>query len=84
MKKHKILTATMLALCIGAMPLQVLPCSAPVVTVAEDSETPETIEYNGMTFEIQKKTVEKLVMVSYNTDNLREGEMVGLPLMLIT
>ncbi len=79
MKKHKILTAAVLALCIGAMPLQVLPCSVPAVTVAEDSETPETIEYNGMTFEIQKKTVEKLVMVSCNTDNLREGEMVGLP-----
>ena len=81
MKKHKILTAAVLALCMSAMPLQVLPCSMPAVTaIAENAETAETIEYNGMTFEIQKKTVEKLVMVSCNTDNLREGEMVGVPL----
>ncbi|MBR7085538.1 MAG: hypothetical protein IKI37_10250, partial [Oscillospiraceae bacterium] len=82
MKKHKILTAAVLALCIGAMPLQVLPCSVPVVTVAEDSETPETIEYNGMTFEVRdKKTVNELVLVSYNEqydENEKRGSYIYL------
>ncbi|MBR1592578.1 MAG: leucine-rich repeat protein [Ruminococcus sp.] len=80
MKKRRILTAAVFALCIGAVPIQALPCSVPAVTaIAENAETAETIEYNGMTFEIQKRTVKQLVMISYNIDDLEEGSMAGMP-----
>ena len=37
MKKHKILTATVLVLCMGAVPIQAIPCSVPVI--AANAET---------------------------------------------
>ena len=61
MKKHKILTAAVLALCIGAVPIQALPCSVPVITA-----NAETIEYNGMTFEPREERTDELILVSYD------------------
>ena len=75
MKKHKILTAAVLALCIGALPIQALPCSVPVVTA--NAET-ETIEYNGMTFEPREERTDELILVSYDgtEENLTIPETV--------
>ena len=61
MKKYKILTAAVLALCISALPIQALPCPVPVITA-----NAETIEYNGMTFEPREERTDELILISYD------------------
>ena len=66
MKKHKILTAAVLALCIGALPIQALPCPVPAITA--NAETSDTIEYNGMTFETREGKSDELILTSYSEE----------------
>ena len=62
MKKFRTLTMA-IALCIGMIPIQALPCSVPAITA--NAETSDTIEYNGMSFKVHENT-DELTLISYN------------------
>ena len=77
MKKNKILTAVMLSVCMGILPIQALPCSMPDITA--NAEFSEEIEYNGITFAVRPRNENELAVISYNgnDENLVIPETVG-------
>ena len=74
MKKFRTLTAA-IALCMGMIPIQALPCSVPEITA--NAETSDTIEYNGMSFKVHENT-DELTLISYsgNEENLTIPETI--------
>ena len=78
MKKHRILTAILLSMCMGALPIQVLLCPMPVAAY-QFLGYPEKITYNDMIFAVlQNGRSNQLILLDYsgNEENLTIPETV--------